>query len=240
MKAVILAGGLGTRMRPLTYLVPKPLLPIGGKPLIERTMEYLKAYGFREFVVCVAYLKGHIIDYLNRNRDSLDVEVEFAEADGPLGTAGQLKTAERFISDTFLAMNGDIVTSLNIGRLVDFHRRKGGIGTIALKTFDFKIPYGLVDVGEDSRITSFREKPSVSFMVNAGIYVFEREIFKYIPEGKVSNLETDVFPRLISEGKVLNSFYEEAYWADIGTVSDFEKTDAEVLSRGLDDSWKPR
>jgi len=167
MKAVILAGGLGTRMRPLTYLVPKPLLPIGGKPLIERTMEYLKAYGFREFVVCVAYLKGHIIDYLNRNRDSLDVKVEFAEADGPLGTAGQLKTAERFISDTFLAMNGDIVTSLNIGRLVDFHRRKGGIGTIALKTFDFKIPYGLVDVGEDSRITSFREKPSVSFMDRA-------------------------------------------------------------------------
>lgn len=228
MKAVILAGGLGTRMRPLTYLVPKPLLPIGGKPLIERTIEYLRSYGFREFVICVAYLKVHIIDYLERNKNNLGVKVEFAESDVPLGTAGQLKTAENLISGTFLAMNGDIVTSLNIGRLVDFHKRRDGIGTIALKTFELKLPYGLVEIGQDSRITAFREKPLMSFMVNAGIYVFEKEIFHYIPEGKVSSLETDVFPRLISEGRVLNAFYEEAYWADIGTVSDFERVDAYV------------
>jgi len=234
MKAVILAGGLGTRMRPLTYLVPKPLLPIGGKPLIERTIEYLKSHGFREFVVCVAYLKGYIIDYLNRSKGSLGVEIEFAESDVPLGTAGQLKTAERLIPDTFLAMNGDIVTSLNVSRLVDFHKHRGGIGTIALKTFELKLPYGLVEVGQDSRITGFKEKPLMSFMVNAGIYVFEKEIFQYIPEGKVSSLETDVFPRLISEGKVLNSFYEEAYWADIGTVSDFERVDAYVSSGGVE------
>ncbi len=238
MKAVILAGGLGTRMRPLTYLVPKPLLPIGGKPLIERTIEYFKSYGFREFVICVAYLKGYIIDYLNRSKRSLGVEIEFAESDVPLGTAGQLKTAEHLISETFLAMNGDIVTSLNIGKLVDFHKSRGGIGTIALKTFELKLPYGLVEVGQDSAITAFREKPVMSFMVNAGIYVFEKEIFQYIPKGKVSSLETDVFPRLISEGKVLNSFYEEAYWADIGTVSDFERIDAYVSS-GAAEFQKP-
>lgn len=238
MKAVILAGGVGTRMRPLTYLMPKPLLPIGGKPLIERTIEYLKAYGFREFVICVAYLKGYIIDYLNRNKNNMDVEVEFAESDIPLGTAGQLKTAERFISGTFLAMNGDIVTSMNIKRLLEFHNNKGGIGTIALKTFELKLPYGLVDVGDDSRIVGFREKPSISFMVNAGVYVLEKEIFHYIPEGKISSLETDVFPKLISDGKVLNSYYEEAYWADIGTVSDFERADAEVLSREAESSQK--
>ncbi len=240
MKAVILAGGLGTRMRPLTYLVPKPLLPIGGKPLIERTIEYLKVHGFSEFVVCVAYLKGHITDYLNKNKNSLGVEIEFAESDAPLGTAGQLKTAEPFIPDTFLAMNGDIVTSLNVRRLIDFHERKGGIGTIALKKFEFKIPYGLVDVGQDSRIMSFREKPSLSFMVNAGIYVLEKEVFEHIPEGKVSSLETEIFPRLISEGKVLNSFYEEAYWADIGTVSDFEKVDADMLLRDAERIWEPK
>lgn len=131
----------------------------------------------------------------------------------PLGTARQLKTAERFISDTFLAMNGDIVTSLNVRRLIDFHEHRGRIGTIALKKFEFEIPYGLVDAGQDSRIVNFREKPTLSFMVNAGIYVFERELFDYIPEGKVSSLETDIFPRLISEGKSLNS-YEEAYWAE--------------------------
>ncbi|MEM2488103.1 MAG: nucleotidyltransferase family protein [Thermoproteota archaeon] len=238
MKAVILAGGLGTRMRPLTYLVPKPLLPIGGKPLIERTIEYLKSYGFREFVICVAYLKGYIIDYLNRSKANLGVEIEFAESDVPLGTAGQLKTAQHLVSGTFLAMNGDIVTSLNIRRLVDYHKSRGGIGTIALKTFELKLPYGLVEIGQDSRITAFREKPVMSFMVNAGIYVFEKEIFSYIPEGKVFSLETDVFPRLISEGKVLNSFYEEAYWADIGTVSDFERVDAYV-STGAAEFQKP-
>lgn len=156
----------------------------------------------------------------------------------PLGTAGQLKTAERFISDTFLAMNGDIVTSLNVRRLIDFHERRGGIGTIALKKFEFKIPYGLVDVGQDSQIVNFREKPPLSFMVNAGIYVFERELFDYIPKGKVSSLETDIFPRLISEGKSLNSFYEEAYWADIGTVSDFEKADADMLLRDTEHAWE--
>jgi len=228
MKAVILAGGIGTRMRPLTYLVPKPLLPIGGKPLLERTIEYLKGYGFDEVIVCVAYLKGQIMDYLNRRKGEIGVKLDFAESDAPLGTAGQLKTAEGFISDTFLAMNGDIFTSLNIKRLLDSHTPN--TWTIALKSFNFQIPYGLVDVGENSRITSFKEKPNNQYLVNAGIYIFEPRIFDYIAPNKISNLETDVFPEAIKRGEIINAFYEEAYWADIGTVSDYERINQESLT----------
>src|SRR5271170_3328716 len=121
VKAVILAGGPGTRMRPLTYVIPKVLLPIAGKPLLERTIVYLKSYGVTEFVVCVAYLKKQIIEAFGDGAE-LGVRIDYAEADSPLGTAGRLKTAERFIDGTFLAMNGDIVTSLNIRNLLDTHK----------------------------------------------------------------------------------------------------------------------
>ena len=134
MKAVLLVGGAGTRLRPLTYVVPKCLLPVGGKPLLERTMRYLEGHGITEFVLCVAYLKKQIIDTFG-DGSSLGFKIQYAEADAPLGTAGQLKTASRFLDGTFLAMNGDIVTNLSVSNMVAVHRGKGGVATIALKEF---------------------------------------------------------------------------------------------------------
>ena len=131
MKAVLLVGGAGTRLRPLTYVVPKCLLPVGGKPLLERTMKYLGGYGFTEFVLCVAYLKKQIMDTFG-DGSKLGFKIEYAEADTPLGTAGQLKTASGLLGGTFLAMNGDIVTNLNVSELVATHRRSGGVATFAL------------------------------------------------------------------------------------------------------------
>jgi len=215
-------------MRPLTYVVPKVLLPIAGKPLLERTMVYLRSYGITEFVVCVAYLKKQIIDALGDGA-SLGVKIEYAPADSPLGTAGQLKTAERFIDGTFLAMNGDIVTSLNIGNLLETHRRLGGAGTLALKKYDVKMPYGFITTGERGVITKFEEKPTLSFMANAGVYALESEIFKKIPVGRASSLETEVFPQLIANGMQLNSFFEDADWADVGSMTDFERVNDEAL-----------
>ena len=227
MKAAILAGGVGTRMRPLTYVVPKVMLPIGGRPLLERTITHLKSYGFKELVVCVAYLKNQIMDYFKEG-EALGVTIEYAEADRPLGTAGQLKTAERLISDAFLCMNGDIVTSMNIGELVNSHRKGGGIGTIALKKFEVQIPYGYIQVNNDFRISRFQEKPTLSYLANAGVYVFERRIFDHIPANEVKSLETDIFPELLGKGEKLNGYYEDAYWADVGNMSDFERTDREL------------
>lgn len=157
-------------MRPLTYVIPKVLLPIAGKPLLERTIVYLKSYGVTEFVVCVAYLKKQVMDAFG-DGSSLGVRIEYAEADSPLGTGGQLKTAESRIDGTFLAMNGDIVTSLNIQKLVETHRRSGGVGTIALKKYEVKMPYGFITTDQSGTITKFEEKPVFSFMANAGVYI---------------------------------------------------------------------
>lgn len=229
MKAVILVGGVGTRLRPLTYVMPKCLLPVGGMPLLEWTIKYLNSHGFTEFVVCVAYLKRQIITTVG-DGSRLGVTIQYAEAESPMGTAGQLKTAEPFIDDTFLAMNGDIVTSLNVRNIIKMHKERGGTATIALKKFDVKVPYGHITAGEDAVIQKFEEKPTLRLMANAGIYVLEKSIFESIPPGRTYSLETEVFPALIQRGERLNSYYEEAYWNDVGTMGDFEKVNDELLS----------
>ena len=232
LQAAILAGGLGTRLRPLTYLVPKPMLPVAGKPLLERTLNYLKEYGFEEAIICVAYLKRQIIDYFKNG--SFGINVRFAEADTPLGTAGQLKTAEDLIEGTFLAMNGDIVTSMNLKSLVEFHSRNHGIGSIALKKYNVEIPYGFIEVDSDRLVTSFEEKPSLTYTANAGIYILEEQIFNYIPAGRAVSLEREVFPRLIESGEKLYGYHEDAFWADVGDLADYEKTNIELTNRTLE------
>jgi NDP-sugar pyrophosphorylase family protein len=229
MKAVILVGGAGTRLRPLTYVMPKCLLPVGGMPLLEWTIKYLNSHGISEFVVCVAYLKRQIISAIG-DGSRLGVTIEYAEADSPMGTAGQLKTAEPFVDGSFLAMNGDIVTSFNVRNIIQMHKERGGAATIALKKFDVKVPYGHITAGEDAVIQRFEEKPTLRLMANAGIYVFERSIFGSIPSGRPCSLETEVFPALIERGERLNSYYEDAYWNDVGTMGDFEKVNDELLS----------
>jgi mannose-1-phosphate guanylyltransferase/phosphomannomutase len=229
MKAVLLVGGAGTRLRPLTYVVPKCLLPVGGKPLLERTMKYLEGHGITEFVLCVAYLKKQIIDAFG-DGSALGFKIQYAEADVPLGTAGQLGTAAGMLRETFLVMNGDIVTNLNVTKLVDTHRRLGGVATIALKEFDVKIPYGHVVVDREGRVTAFEEKPTLSYMANAGVYVMEPDVLGEIPAGKIASLETDVFPKLIAKGKTISSYFESAYWADVGSMADFERVNNEALN----------
>jgi len=230
LKAVILAGGIGTRMRPLTYVVPKVMLPLGGKPLLEHTLQYLKENEIDQVVICVAYLKKQIMDYFKKGK-SFGIKVEYAQAEKPMGTAGQLKTAEKYIDGTFLAMNGDIITTLNLRKLIESHKRNTGIGSIALKKFEIKIPYGHITVDSKSSIIKFDEKPTVSFLANSGIYVFEPEILDFISKNQIASLETEVFPQLIKTGKKLNAFFEEAYWADVGTMGDFERVDKELLSK---------
>jgi len=230
MKAVILAGGIGTRMRPLTYVIPKAMLPIGGKPLLEHMVRYLKEYGITEVIVSVAYLKNHITDYFKDGKD-LGAKIQYAEADMPLGTAGQLKTAEKYISETFLAMNGDIITSLNLRRLIHFNEKAGGIGTIALKKFEVPVPYGYIEIDANLNIQKFTEKPTLTFSANAGIYILQPQVFDYIPQNEVVSLETETFPTLLKNGEKLNGYFEEAYWADVGTITDFERVDKELLSK---------
>jgi len=221
-------GGAGTRLRPLTYVIPKCLLPVGGKPLLERTMKYLEGHGITEFVLCVAYLKKQIKDTFG-DGSSLGFKIEYAEADVPMGTAGQLKTASPFVDKTFLAMNGDIVTSMNISTMASTHRSKGGVATIALKEFGVKIPYGHVIVETSGRVLGFEEKPTLNYMANAGVYILEPRVMDAIPPGRAASLETEVFPQLIAKGEIINSYFESAYWADVGSMADFERVNNEAI-----------
>jgi mannose-1-phosphate guanylyltransferase len=230
LKAVLLVGGPGTRMRPLTYVIPKCLLPVGGKPLVERTIQYLQAYGINEFVLCVAYLKKQVIDTIKDGKE-LGVTIEYAESDVPLGTAGQLKTAQAYLRDTFLAMNGDIVTDLNVRNLIECHRRNQGVATLAVKNYGVRIPYGYITVDKNSVITAFKEKPTIHYLANAGVYVMEPRILEAIPPGQQCSLETETFPDLLSRGEKINSYFEEANWADVGSMADFERVNDQVLSQ---------
>jgi NDP-sugar pyrophosphorylase family protein len=232
LKAVILAGGVGTRLRPLTYVMPKCLLPVGGVPLLEYTIKYLKSYDISEFVVCVAYLKKQIMDAMG-DGSRLGVKIQYAEAESAMGTAGQLKTAEQYIDDAFVAMNGDIVTSLNIHNLIKLHRESKRIATIALKRFEVKVPYGHITTDSAGTITDFAEKPTLEFLANAGVYVFEKRLLDCIPPRMVCSLETDIFPKLITKGEKPVSYYEEAYWNDVGTLVDFEKVNDEILKQPI-------
>lgn len=231
MKAVLLVGGAGTRIRPLTYVVPKCMLPVGGKPLIERTFSYLKEYGIDEFVLCVAYLKKQIMDYV-KDGSEFGVKVEYAQSDFPLGTGGQLKTAEKLVDGRFLVLNGDILTNLNVNNLVKTHVKNGGVATIAVKKFQVKVPYGHITISDSCQILKFEEKPTLSYIANAGIYVLEPLIFSLIPGNRECSIEREVFPVLLEKGYRLNAYYEDAFWADIGTISDFENVNDQLLSMG--------
>ncbi len=197
--------------------------------MVQRTIEYLQGYGINEFVLCVAYMKKQIIDTIGDGK-GFGAVVNYAEAEAPLGTGGQLKTAQEFIDGTFLVMNGDIITDLNIARLVDAHAKSGGSLTIAVKKYGVKIPYGHVTVGPDSVITSFEEKPTIEYLANAGVYVMEPRILNEIPPGRQCSLETEVFPALLARGENLHSYFEDASWADVGSMADFERVNDEILA----------
>lgn len=179
----------------------------------------------------MAYLRNRIKEYFHDGRE-LDIEISYAEADQPLGTAGQLATAKDMLGKTFLAMNGDIVTSLNLRNLMEAHQKSASTATIALKKFNVEIPYGYVELDPGMTVTSFREKPTFTYQSNAGIYVLNPRIFDYIQTSPVPvNLERDVFPAMIVSGEKVTGYCEDAYWADIGTVTDFERVDKELLSQ---------
>ena len=204
------------------------MLPLGGKPLLEHTLNYLREYEFEEAIICVAYLKRQIIDHF-KDYD-YGIRIRFAEADTPLGTGGQLKTAENLIDGRFLAMNGDIVTSMNLTNLLDFHEKNSGIASIATKGYTVEIPYGFIEVDSRSLITSFKEKPSITYKANAGIYVFEERVFDYIAAERVISLEREIFPYLIESGEKLYGYFEDAFWADVGDLTEYEKANAKFTT----------
>jgi len=234
LKALVLAGGFGTRLRPMSCSRPKMLFPLVNQPLIDYTLQNLAQGGVDTVVLSVYYMAESIVRYLGPTK--FDMGILYSREQRPLGTAGPIKKARDMLdNEPFIAMNGDVLTDLDINRLINFHEEKGGLATIALVQVPDPSRYGAVDMDRYGHIRRFVEKPepgmAPSKLINAGIYVLEPEIFDYIPnKGRKVSIEREVFPRLAEEGKLFG-FESHSFWMDIGQPHDYLEANAMILRK---------
>lgn len=218
MKAVIQAGGKGTRLRPFTLALPKPLMPVGGLPVIERLLKWLCRNGVREVCVTIGYL-GHLIRALCGDGSHWDMKITYSEEPEPLGTVGPLQLIGEQLGETFLMLNGDLISDLKLRDFVAFHRRHGGLLTIAATKKDVKIDLGVIE-SDDARVTAFREKPTMSFYVSMGIYCMEPTILDLIPKGVPFGFD-DLMLEMLEQDLPVCMYKHDGLWMDIGRKEDF-------------------
>ncbi len=232
MKALFLAGGFGTRLRPITDDLPEPMVPIMGKPLLERNIEGLKKHGIDEVVLSTCY-KPHKIKRYFGDGSNLGIKISYISEDMPLGTAGAIKNAQDFFNDTFLVFNADILSDINISDIVRFHKEKGAVATIAATQVDNPSAYGVIEHDENGFITAFKEKPqpheSSSNLINAGVYVFEPQILDEIPSGRAVSIERETYPMLLQKGFKIAVYNRCSYWLDLGTPGKYIKAHKDIL-----------
>jgi len=232
MKAVIMAGGEGTRLRPLTSNQPKPLMPLVNRPMMEHIVRLLKSHGFDDIVVTLAFLPQTIRTYFGDGAE-FGVRMVYATEETPLGTAGSVRNARDELDEPFLVISGDVLTDIDLSELVAVHERKGSMATLALKSMENPLEFGIVITRDDGSIERFLEKPTwgqvFSDTVNTGIYVCDPSVFDYIPEGEAVDFSSDVFPRLLADGKPLFGHVDEGYWEDVGTLEAYLKAHQDVL-----------
>ena len=232
MKALFLAGGKGTRLQPLTDKVPKPMVQIMNKPLLERTMVNLKNCGISEIVISSCYMSRYIQDYFG-DGGQLGLNIKYIVEEVPLGTGGAIKNAESMFNDTFIIFNADILSDIDIMKFVDFHKSSKVLATIAAIEVEDPSAYGAIESDSKGYIVSFIEKPKpeeiLSNYINAGIYIIEPEIFAEISGDCVVSLERDVFPKILKKGHKLAVYKDSSYWADIGTLEKYMQVHKDIM-----------
>lgn len=221
---VLMAGGLGSRLRPLTDENPKPLLKVGGKPILETIVENFRECGFRSFFISVNYLAEQIEEHFG-DGSRWGVDVRYLREEKRMGTAGALSLLPERPSQPFIVMNGDLLTNVDFGNLLDFHQEHRPAATMCVREYDFQVPYGVVRVEKD-RLVGIEEKPVLRFFVNAGIYVLEPETLELLPPGTPLDMP-HLFGRLLELRKQAAVFPIREYWLDIGRMSDFERANGE-------------
>jgi mannose-1-phosphate guanylyltransferase/phosphomannomutase len=231
VKAVIMAGGEGTRLRPLTSRQPKPMLPLANRPMMEHVVSLLRAHGFDEVVVTVAFMPQAIRTYFGDGSE-FGVRMSYATEETPLGTAGSVRNARDQLHERFLVISGDVLTDIDLSALVARHDQSGAVATIGLKAMDNPLDFGIVITRQDGSIERFLEKPTwgqvFSDTVNTGIYVLEPEIFDFTAEGQV-DFAGNVFPALLEAGKPLYGHVADGYWEDVGTLEAYVRAHQDVL-----------
>ncbi len=224
-KVVLMVGGLGSRLRPLTESTPKPMLKVGGKPILHIIVEKFAHYGFKEIIMCVNYKSDIIIDYFG-DGSKLGVNIEYIFEKKRMGTAGALSLLKYRPNEPFFVMNGDLLTNINFEHLLEEHNKNNSKATMCVREYDFEVPYGVVKLDENKNIKSIEEKPIHNFFVSAGIYMFNPECLDYIPKDKFYDIPS-LFERLIEENEKTSSYLIKEYWIDIGRIEEYEKANEE-------------
>ena len=231
-----MAGGEGTRLRPLTSNQPKPMLPMANRPMMEHVVNLLRQHGFEEIVVTVAFMANAIRSYFGDGSE-LGVRMVYATEETPLGTAGSVRNARDELDERFLVISGDVLTDLDLTTLVAHHASKGALATIALKAVEDPLEFGIVITHEDGSIERFLEKPTwgqvFSDTINTGIYVLEPEIFDFIPEGRPVDFSEEVFPAVLDAGKPLFGYVAGGYWEDVGTLDAYLRAHQDILDENV-------
>jgi mannose-1-phosphate guanylyltransferase len=230
MKAVILAGGLGTRLQPYTFFIPKPMLPLGNKPLLEYTIEWLRdAGGIKDIVICVSYLHRTIEDYFE-DGGRYGVKIQYARSDRPLATAGQLKTAEKLLDEPFVCVYGDSVYEFNLRKMLKMHKDARAFVSMALMPYATKLKYGFIDTSKND-VVAWREKPEISGLINIGCYVMQPEFLKIIPASGAFGMD-DAVRAVLDQKKTVKSFEVDSNsFIDIGDKKSYLDAYKQFASR---------
>jgi dTDP-glucose pyrophosphorylase/CBS domain-containing protein len=231
LQAVIMAGGPGTRLRPLTDEVPKPMLPVGDRPLMEVIIEQLRQSGIHRVNIATHYKSEKITSYFGDGKE-FGVKLSYVTEDQPLGTAGALGLMDS-PQEPLLVINGDILTRMNFRAMLDYHRENEADLTVAVRKYDLQVPFGVVEC-EGQNVCRLQEKPSLSFLVNAGIYLLEPIVHRHIANGEHLDM-TDLIERLLEKGSTVVSFPIVEYWLDIGEHADYERAQEDIRTGRFDD-----
>jgi mannose-1-phosphate guanylyltransferase/phosphomannomutase len=233
MKAVIMAGGEGTRLRPLTCGLPKPMVPILSKPIMEHIINHVKSFNIKDIAVTMAYMPSVIVDYFG-DGSNFGVNLTYFTEDVPLGTGGSVKNASDFLDDTFIIISGDALTDIDINEAIDFHKKKGSKATLVLKKVETPLEYGVIITDDNGKIIRFLEKPSwgevFSDTINTGIYVLEPEVLNYYKKGDNFDFSKDLFPKLLADGIPMFGYVSNAYWNDIGDLKVYKEVNFDILN----------
>ena len=226
MKAIILAGGKGTRLEPYTTVFPKPLVPIGDRPILDIIIHQLAYYGFRDIILTVGHLSELIQAYFKDGvKDLPEITLSYVKEDGPTGTAGSLRSVHG-LDSTFLVMNGDLLTTLDYNKLVSYHREKGCLLTIGMHKKSVKIDLGVMEIDHDGMLVSYLEKPEKTYNVSMGVYVYEPEVLEYIEFDAYLDFP-HLVQRLLDKKEAIATYQCEDFWLDIGNHNDFARAQAE-------------
>lgn len=233
MKAMIMAAGVGSRLMPMTNNIPKPMIPMANRPLMENTIDLLQNHGFKEIIANLHY-HGDIINHYFAGGQAWGLSMHYSPETELMGTAGGVKKCQYFLDETFVVISGDALTDINLSYLITEHRRLGALATIALKPVDEVEQFGVVVTDQGGKITRFQEKPrpqeALSKTANTGIYVFEPEIFALIPAGQFYDFGKELFPRLVQNKAPFYGVAIDDYWCDVGNINTYRQANADILN----------